>query len=224
MAKNQYSYSGNPKVSRDHHRGLFLPYIINSIQDEIEIVEKAFIEKVNEVDNGFVSINENLESLMGSKEVSIFIPPKNIVKVGGTWSTAFENNLLCEKRAVGAGDFQLYIPIAPIAKSIGAELIDISFWFKISGDWIDFLTGAYYKTTLTEDASPVLGEAKSDITFDQAHSNPLSSSDIGDHKLTMTFSNPIKVVNNVTYTPCLIVNGTNGATFILYGAVLNFKL
>ncbi|MDT8381837.1 MAG: hypothetical protein RQ728_06230 [Brevefilum sp.] len=161
-------------------------------------------------------------------QLSQFIPPTDFIKIGtGTWSSKLTSNVLSLERAAAAADIQIYVPISLMSSPIktqGAKILSLDLWFKIAAADVDMLSPACFKTTLSANGSPVTAVVYSDISADAAHSVPLSAGSIGDHKMSLTFTNPPYFLEDTIYSFGFAINGTNLAVISLFGAQVSYKL
>jgi len=161
-------------------------------------------------------------------QLSQFIPATDFVKTGtGTWTPKLVSNVLCLERAAAAADIQVYVPVSLMSSPIktqGAKILSLDLWFKIAAADCDMLSPACFKTTLADDGSPVSAVVYDDVITDAAHSAPLTSGGIGDHKMSLTFTAPPFFLEDTIYSFGFAINGTNLSVITLFGAQVSYLL
>jgi hypothetical protein len=160
--------------------------------------------------------------------LSQFIPPSDFVKVGtGTWTEKISDFVLCQERAALAADIQVYVPVSLMSSPIktqGAKILSLDLWFKIAAAEVDMLMPACFKTTLAANGSPVSAAVYEDVVSDADHSAPFTAGTIGDHKMSLTFTNPPFFLEDTIYSFGFAINGTNLAVITLFGAQVSYLL
>ncbi len=159
--------------------------------------------------------------------MSQFIPPVCIQKSAGTWTPTLANNTLGDVRTAADAAFSLYIPILLPSNGVamkGAYLKSIDVFYAIATAAADdFATVELEQMTLPASGSAVSG-ASVTISLDAGHDTAAERKAIGNHKMTISLTNPAWVDDGECYYLVLTVDAAATTVFTLWGAVANYTL
>ena len=162
------------------------------------------------------------------KDICQHIPPAAITKSAGTWTPTLSGHTYYEARTAEAGGFYLYIPIVlPASDSARqcAKLKSVDIWYKVG---IAAMAGIeaveVKKLTLPATAVAAAGAAFTAFTIDAAHDTDAERKTVGDHKMTLTFTNSPYLEDDESLVIILTCEGALTTTFSLFGAQVNYEL
>jgi len=162
------------------------------------------------------------------KDICQHIPPSAITKSAGTWTPTLSGNTYYEARTAEAAGFYLYLPIVLPASHNAkqcAKLISVDIWYKVGiAALAEFTAPTIKKLTLPATGVAAAGAAFTAFTVDAAHDTDAECKAVGDHKMTLTFTNSPYLEDDESLVIILTCEGAATSTFSLFGAQVNYEL
>ena len=162
------------------------------------------------------------------KDICQYIPPSQFSKTAGTYTPTLSGNLISEVRSAAAEGFYIFIPIQLPASDVAkqcAKLKSVDIWYKIgTAAMADMAAVEVKKTTLSANATAVAGAAFTAFTVDADHDTAAERKAVGDHKMTLTFTNSPYLEDDETLVIVLTCEGAATSVFTLFGAQVNYEL
>ncbi len=155
-----------------------------------------------------------------------FIPPVQIEKSAGTWTTTLASNVLSHNRTAADAAFNLFVPIRVPGNSValkGARLESIELLWDTSVAALDGVaTVELEKQTVT--AAGVVSGATVTQTQDSTNDTTAKRLTLASHRMKVTLTTPEWVDNDVYYVLYVTFDAAATSVVKLYGAIANFTL
>jgi hypothetical protein len=162
-----------------------------------------------------------------TEELSLFIPPSDILKTAGTWTPAVNTNVPSEARGAADASFTLIIPVPALASPnyrAGSKLKSIDLFYKIATAAADDVaTVELEKVTLPASGTAVTGAAVT-VTLDAGHDTAAERKAVADHTLTVTLDEPAWIDHGEAFILTVVVDAAATTVFTLFGARANLTL
>ena len=162
------------------------------------------------------------------KDICQFIPPSQIAKSGGTWTPTLSGSLITDVRTAGADGFYLFIPIKlPASDSARqcAKLKSVDIWYKIGvAAMADMAAVEVKKLTLPATGVAATGAAYTAFTIDADHDTAAERKALGDHKMTVTFTDAPYLEDDEALIIVLTCEAAVTSVLTLLGAQVNYEL
>ncbi|BAJ65104.1 MULTISPECIES: hypothetical protein [Anaerolinea] len=159
-------------------------------------------------------------------QMSLFIPPADIVKTAGTWTTSLSANVVKEDRTPADGVFNLIVPLGVTGNSAsfkGARIKRVDLLYKVSGGACDSIpTVEVEKVTFS--AGGTASGAALVATLDSGHDTDAKRKALGDHRMMVTLTSPAWLDDDEACYLYVNVDASATTQFALYGAVVYFDL
>jgi len=162
------------------------------------------------------------------KDICQFIPPAQIVKTEGTWTPTLSGSLISEVRTAAAGGFYMFLPIKlPASHSARqcAKLKSVDIWYKVGvAAMADMAAVEVKKLTLPATGVAVSGAAYTAFTIDADHDTAAERKALGDHKMTLTFTDAPYLEDDEALIIVLTCEAAVTSVLTLLGAQVNYEL
>lgn len=156
--------------------------------------------------------------------VSQFIPPGMIQKTAGTWTPTVSSGKTFDRRTAGDASFTLLIPILIPSNSValaGSKLASIDVFYNITTAAADdFATVELELQSLSSVGAQTAAAVTTSI--DSGHDSAAERKATGEHKMTVTLSDPAWIDDDQLYVLQLVVDAAATTIFDLVGARANF--
>jgi hypothetical protein len=172
----------------------------------------------------FYAINAELGGYVHDTAMAQFIPPTMFHIVTGTWTQAAGtvSGTICMHKAATAESPVINIPITIPSNSValkGAYLKSIEIDYEIQVIALTSLTASLNKVTRTADT---VGVSVAAITVTQDLAAAVAASTLAKHKLTVTLTTPVWLLNTEYMLLKLAMVAPATTTVDLLSAVANF--
>ena len=162
------------------------------------------------------------------KDICKFISPAEMQKTAGTWTPTISTHLVYESRTAAAAGFYVMIPVklpASNGKKQGGKILSVDIWYKVVIQAMtDFADVVVKKLTLSANGVAVSGAAYTAFSLDADHDTAAERKTVGDHKMTITFTDKPYLEDDEVLYILLSVEGGASGVFNIYGAQANFEL
>lgn len=159
-------------------------------------------------------------------QMSVFIPPADIVKTAGTWTASLSANVVKEDRTPADGVFNLIVPLGVTGNAAafkGARIKRVDLLYKVAGGACDSIpTVEVEKVTFS--AGGAAGGAAAAVTLDGGHDTDAKRKALGDHRMMVTLNSPAWLDDDEAYYLYVNVDASATTQFTLFGAVVYFDL
>lgn len=158
------------------------------------------------------------------QNVAQFIDPALIAKSAGTWTPTLATNEVYQRRTAADANFALFVPIVIPSNSNnlkGSLLESVELIFNITTAAMDDIaTVALKKNVFSAGGVPTASDVS--VTIDAANDTAAERKATGNHRMVVTLATPVYIDNDEQFTLYVLVDGSAGGVFDLYGAIANF--
>lgn len=160
-------------------------------------------------------------------DISQFISPFDIRKIGGTWTPTIATNVISDVRTTALADTTWLIPAVLPGSQIalqGAKLESFTIWYEIGVAVGTGFTVALNRVNLNAHGVAVDGIAIAAISFDDDHAAAADRFAIDDHEMTVSLDTPVFIDAAHAYWLSCVIGCDTATTLELFGARANFTL
>ena len=157
---------------------------------------------------------------------SQFIAPILALTSAGTWSGAYNSNIIYRVRTAADSSFDMMLPILVPSNSRmdkGSKLKSVEFIYYITTASPDaFAELDVWKNTFASDGTPTATAVP--ITLDAAHDTDAERIALGYHRAVLTLTTPVWIDNDEIFYVHALVDCAATTVFRIYGAIANYTM
>jgi hypothetical protein len=160
-------------------------------------------------------------------DISQFVSPFDIRKIGGTWTNTIASNVISDVRTAAGADTTLLIPIIIPGSEVGsqaAKFKSIDVWYKIATNAATAFTVVLNRVALNADTVAVAGAAVAAITLDTNHDTAAERYAVAEHKMTVTLDAETFIQEGYAYWLSCVITCHANTVLTLFGARINYTL